>query len=318
MRVFYVGGLGQHIARSFPDINAPPPNTAIEPNPLRPFYATVPNVTSIIYVDSEGASSYNALQASLTHALHSGLSAQFNYTWAHALDNAGRGDAGFGAVPALASTIDYGNSNFDVRNRVAGNIFYQLPFGRSDSRVKALLTKGWQLNFAGTWSTSLPFTVLNATDVSNTNPGASAADRPDEIAPAGMGGPSVARFFNVNAFVAQVPGILGSERRNQLYGPHSRRLDVSVFKDFSLGGAKKLQFRGECFNTTNSANFAAPAAILGGANFGRLTQLTAGYTPHEIQFRCGSNSDVFDLNLTFPRHARVSLFLTNRFVGEGD
>jgi len=34
---------------------------------------------------------------------------------------------------------------------------------------------------------------------------------------------------------------------------------------------------------TNTSNFASPAAILGGANFGRLTQLTAGYTPREIQ-----------------------------------
>jgi carboxypeptidase family protein len=284
IRMVYVSALGRHIARSFPDINAPPPNTAIDPNPLRPFYKSVPNVTSIIYIDSQGASSYNALQASLTHILHKGLSAEFNYTWAHALDNAGRGDAGFGTVPTLTSTIDYGNSNFDVRHRVAGNIFYALPFGKSDSSPKALLTKGWQLNLAGAWSAGLPFTVLNAADVSNTNPGASAADRPDQIGSANVPNPNPTRFFNVNAFVAQAPGTLGSERRNQLYGPHSRRLDVSVFKDFSFGGARSLQFRAECFNATNIADFAAPAAILGGANFGQLTQLTAGYTPREIQF----------------------------------
>ena len=284
VNVVYVGALGRHIARSFNDINAPPPNTAPDPNVLRPFYKTVPNVTSIIYIDSEGTSSYNALQASVTHTLRDGLSAEFNYTWAHALDNAGRGDAGFGAVPALASTVDYGNSNFDLRQRVAGNLFYQLPFGKSDSRYKSLATKGWQLNLAGTWSTGLPFTVLNATDVSNTNPGAYAADRPDQIGSATLPDPNVRRFFNTNAFVAQTLGTLGSERRNQLFGPHSRRLDLSVFKDFSLGSAKTLQFRAECFNATNTANFASPAATLGGANFGQLTQLTAGYMPRQIQF----------------------------------
>ena len=241
-------------------------------------------MTSIIYIDSEGASSYNAFQASLTHSLHRGVSAAFNHTWAHALDNAGRGDAGFGSVPALASTIDYGNSNFDVRHRVAGNIFYELPFGGRNSRDKALLTKGRQLNLAGAWSTGLPFTVLNATDVSNTNPGASAADRPDQTGSATVANPNVSRFFNLNAFTGQAPGTLGSERRNQLSGPHSRRFDVSVFKDFTFGSAKKLQFRAECFNVTNTANFASPAAVLGGANFEQLTQLTAGYTPREIQF----------------------------------
>ena len=35
---------------------------------------------------------------------------------------------------------------------------------------------------------------------------------------------------------------------------------------------------------TDTANFATPAAILGGANFGQLTQMTTGYTPPEIQF----------------------------------
>ena len=284
LRVFYVGALGQHIARSFPDINAPPPNTAVNPNLLRPFYASVPNVTSIIYLDSEAQSFYHALQASLSHTLHNGLSAQFNYTWAHALDNAGRGDNGFGTVPALASTLDYGNSNFDLRQRIAGNIFCELPFGRQDSGAKALLRRGWQLNLAGSWSTGLPFTVLNATDVSNTNPGASAADRPDQIGSPTLGNPGVNRFFDLSAFVAQTPGTLGSERRNQLYGPHSRRLDASVFKNLSLGPERLLQFRAEMFNVTNSANFAAPAAILGGVNFGQLTQMTAGYMAREIQF----------------------------------
>ena len=171
-----------------------------------------------------------------------------------------------------------------MRHRVASNIFYALPFGKNDSGNEALLTKGWQLNLAGSWSTGLPFTVLNATDVSNTNPGAYAADRPDQSGSAAVPNPNVLRFFNVNAFIAQAPGTLGSERRNQLYGPHSRRLDVSLFKDFSLGATRTIQFRAECFNVTNTANFAAPAAILGGANFGQLTQLTAGYTPREIQF----------------------------------
>jgi hypothetical protein len=56
-----------------------------------------------------------------------------------------------------------------------------------------------------------------------------------------------------------------------------------VFKNFSIGKESTLQFRAEIFNLTNTANFASPASALGGANFGQLTQLTAGYTPREIQ-----------------------------------
>jgi hypothetical protein len=93
----------------------------------------------------------------------------------------------------------------------------------------------------------------------------------------------VSRFFNTTAFVAQAPGTLGDERNNQLYGPHNRRVDASVFKNFKVWKEANLQFRAEVFNVTNTTNFAAPASILGGTNFGQLTQLTAGYTPREIQ-----------------------------------
>lgn len=280
IRLFYVGALGRHIARAL-DINSPPPNTSPDPNALRPFYSTVPNLTSIVYLDTEASSSYNALQASFAHSYRNGLTAQFNYTWAHGLDDAAGG--GFGTVPALSYKMDYGNSSFDVRNRMVATIFYDLPLGKGTTGVKALLMRSWQINLAGVWSTGLPFTVLNASDVSNTNPGAYAADRPNQIGKATLGSPVVSRFFNTATFVPQVAGTLGDERSNQLYGPHNRRLDASIFKNISIGNEANLQFRAEIFNVTNTANFASPAAILGGANFGQLTQMTAGYTPREVQ-----------------------------------
>jgi hypothetical protein len=281
LKIFYVGSLGRHIARFFPDINAPRPNTAVNPNPLRPFYSTAPNLTSVGYVDTEALSSYNALQTSFAHSSHYGLTTQLNYTWAHGLDDAGGG--GFGTIPSLSSKLDYGNSGFNVRQRLAGSVFYELPFGKGITGAKGYVTRGWQLNLSGVWSTGLPFTVLNATDISNTNPGASGGDRPNQVAKTTLANPGAGNFFNTAAFVAQAPGTLGDERINQLYGPHNRRLDASVFKNFSIGKESTLQFRAEIFNLTNTANFASPASALGGANFGQLTQLTAGYTPREIQ-----------------------------------
>jgi hypothetical protein len=281
VRLFYVGALGRHIARAL-DINSPPPNTAPDPNTLRPFYSTVPNLTSIVYLDTEASSSYNALQANFAHSYRNGLTAQFNYTWAHGLDDAAGG--GFGTVPALSYKLDYGNSSFDVRNRMVATVFYDLPFGKSATGFKGLLMRSWQINLAGVWATGLPFTVLNGSDVSNTNPGAYAADRPSQTSKATLNSPGVARFFNTDAFVAQAAGTLGNERSNQLYGPQNHRLDASIFKNISIGNEANLQFRAEIFNLTNTATFAPPAAVLGGANFGRLTQMTAGYAPREVQF----------------------------------
>jgi len=281
VRAFYVGSLGRHRARFFPDYNAPPPNTSADPDSLRPYHKLVPNITAIDYSDTEGTSSYHAMQAAFAHDLRRGLTAHLNYTWAHGLDtNSGQG---FGTVPSQSSKIDYGNSSFDVRHRAVATIFYDLPFGRKSVGIHRFAFGGWQANLAAVWSTGLPFTVLNANDVSNTNPGASAADRPNQLQSAHIAHPTVAEYFNIDAFAPQAPGTLGSERSNQLYGPPTRHLDASIFKNIVLGNEKTLQFRTEVFNVTNTANFASPAAILGGGNFGHLTQLTAGYTPRELQ-----------------------------------
>jgi hypothetical protein len=279
--VFYVSAIGQHVGRTFNDINAPSPNTSATPSVLRPLYDRDPDLTIVKYRDAEGYSSYNALQARFSHASSRGVAVNANYTYAHALDNVSAG--GFGTVPSQSSVLDYGNSNIDVRHRIAGTLFYNLPFGDRSHGLRRVATQGWQANLAGVWSTGLPFTVLNATDVSNTNPGASGADRSDQIGNPGLSHSSVTEFFNTGSFIAQQQGTLGDERGNQLYGPPIRHLDLSLFKSFALPREMSLQLRGEIFNLTNTTSFASPNAILGGANFGQLTQLTAGYTPREFQ-----------------------------------
>jgi len=96
------------------------------------------------------------------------------------------------------------------------------------------------VNLAAAWSTGLPFTVLNATDISNTNPGASAADRPNQLGSARLAPPTPAKYFNVDAFAPQAPRTLGSERSNQLYGPPSRHFDASLFRNIALAGGENF------------------------------------------------------------------------------
>ena len=130
----------------------------------------------------------------------------------------------------------------------------------------------------------MPFTVLNATDVSNTNPGASGADRPNVVGKVNLSHPTVTKFFNTSAFEAQTSGTLGDERKEQYYGPHVRHTDFALLKNFKVLEDVKGQFRTECFNITNTSNFSAPNGTLGSGSFGKLTNITRGYTPREIQF----------------------------------
>jgi hypothetical protein len=284
--ITYVGSLGRHLTRQFPDLNAPTPNASSTPDTLRPYYSKYPNLTTIGYNDAGGKSSYNALQASFSHAIDHGLMANMNYTYAHGLDNVRPwlfDQTGFGTVLSDSSTRDYGNSDFDVRHHIVATVSYDLPFGANAHGFKKYLEKGWQFNVMEVWGTGLPFTVLNATNVSGTNPGAAKTDRPDVSGKVALSNPGIGRFFNTDAFTAQTTGTLGSERRNLYFGPHSRHTDVSLFKNFTVYGVA-AQFRTEAFNVTNTANFSTPANALNGANFGELTNTTQGYTPREIQF----------------------------------
>ncbi len=61
-------------------------NVMLNLNQNGAFNAAYPAVGSILQLNSNGTSNYNALQAVFKLRSWHGLTAQFNYTWAHAID----------------------------------------------------------------------------------------------------------------------------------------------------------------------------------------------------------------------------------------
>jgi hypothetical protein len=178
----YVGSVNHHL-----QIPATPnsPDALVDPrvnsNAVKPF-PTLGAVTSNSYV---GFANYNSLQGRMEQHYANGLRFLATYTWAHALDDATDDwstfgpDTGYRAYNLIGIGRDYSNSPQDIRQRVAFNGYYQLPFGKG----KRYLGSGSILNsFVGGWAADLQFTAQTgppisvSTDLGNSGPNGGTAE----------------------------------------------------------------------------------------------------------------------------------------------
>jgi hypothetical protein len=327
LTVAYVGELGRHQIFESTVVNTAAPNgpyptdatTGPSAPPALTTAAALPNVQSIDGFLPAGTSNYNALQVIFARRMTKGLMFNSNYTYARSLTDAVGGSSpldGNGLLPNNPS-YDYGNSSNDVRHRIATSLSYELSFAKDAHGAKALLGKGWSVNFIDYWQTGLPFTVTdavaNAYGLAQINLPYVTSDRPNVVPGArlSLAHPTQTQFFNTAAFTPQPAGTAGNEHENQLYGTHQRRADLSLFKAIDLPRQTSLQFRAECYNISNTPNFVNPVSTISSFNpgpahgptnpisavgllpgdtpstasgFGSLTQTTPNANPRQFQF----------------------------------
>ena len=298
LTIGYVGNIGQHLPETINDINVPPPNAVSLPRPLLPI---LPNLGTVGWLQSEGISNYSGLQMSVQRRFSQGLAFDANDTWGHDLSDitgfSQEGQEGWSNQdPNHIRQYEYGNAENDIRNRGAISINYELPFGKEYPGMKKIALSEWQVNAIGVYQSGKPFTIVNNSAAGGFGNRASpqfngGVDRPNQIRPATLSHPTLTRFFDTTAFVPQPLGTVGSERRNPLYGPHFRHLDLSVFKDFDLTEQLRLQFRAEAFNISSTPNFfinnnvnSSPPTLLGNNSFGQVTTTDPNYVPRQWQF----------------------------------
>jgi hypothetical protein len=288
----YVSNLGRHLDATY-NINQPIPG----PGPVGPrelLYTIAPGVSGDNYAATDGLSSYHSLQATLEKRYSSGLSFLSAYTYSHSIDDVPlqQGGGADGPIPQdpRYRFLDFGSSSFDVRHRFTQTLNYDLPFGRGrrfDLGNRWLNTAfgEWQINTIITKQSGLPFTPVLANSVANTG----SSSRPNVILgqSATLPNPTINLWFNT-AF--NTPGAVwatppqytfGDAGRNILRGPGRFNMDFSLFKDFTVTERAHLQFRGELFNILNHPQFDLPAATIGQAGVGVITN-TVG-TPRDIQ-----------------------------------
>lgn len=293
-------------------IGAATPCSLTNPDSCSPVFDT-----GIDWFRSTGLSNYHSLQARFEKRFSKGLQFEASYTWAHSLDIAS--NANLGPTQNNSDFRDfripqqeYGNSDFDVRNRFIINSIYELPFGHGKkflggaSGVTDQIVGGWQIANIISISSGNWYTVLDANgNFANADGGAGGvSQRPDTvgdpnrpgqvaanmscIAPTKLHTP--AAWFNTCAFVDPALGSFGNTGRNTIEAPGYRNWDFSLFKHFKTTERTELEFRAEFFNILNHTNFlfanSGPqngnnATILGTSQFGSLT---AARAPRQIQF----------------------------------
>jgi hypothetical protein len=274
--VSYVGRRGLYLQRER-NINQLLPGT-LQANPTTNVAALRPYLGyGVIRVsENSGRSLYNSLQVSMDRRYTNGLKIGAAYTLSKSRDNASdKRDVLFNAYD---DSWWWAASNFDRRHNFNIYYIYDLPFFRDQSQgMKANLLGGWQISGATFLRTGTPFSITRGDDVAGVGdsfgqPYNLVGDLGDVSynLSAGNNNDNVLAF-NTAAIARPTAGTFGNAPRNLIYNPGQQQWDIALFKNFTLGGLRRLQFRAEAFNFLNHPNLDGINGNPTDANFGRIT-----------------------------------------------
>ena len=231
-----------------------------------------PNFSRMRYRVSDATSDYYGITAGVTRRFSNGLQSQVSYTYSKSMDEGASALGGNdfnseGGGSRYLFSKDRGLSPFDLRHSFVANVNYTLPFAASSAGLKAIAAKAWNVGMLVRMRSGYPFSAISGVDTGLQVQGW-APEYPD-LRPGASANPvlgTVDRWFDPSAFVLPAPGYIGTLPRNTIIGPDMKTVDLIVGKNVSIGGKRDLQFRFECFNLLNRANFGLPQNQVFNAN----------------------------------------------------
>ncbi len=297
LSVGYVGAQGRHLERSVEqNVGINPTACAADPTCVGNRAIASINTPQFFKYDgtifgsigqqgTDGNSRYNSFQASLNKRVSHGLSFLLSYTWAHSQDNgSGFESSGFGnrGVNPLLPGLNWGDSDFDARQRFVASYQYELPVPHalSSGPVLSRIFKGWRVAGSSTLQTGFSINLNDTNMTSLTCPGFGIVfytcwDNPNQVGPIQYMDPRVAHnaaagnqvpncagtkrsgnFYFNPAQVCHAPfGTFGNTDRNSLHGPGLNFTNLALMKDIQIREQMRFELRLETFNTFNHVNF---------------------------------------------------------------
>lgn len=315
----YAGNFGYNEVITNPFIN--PSSGTFDPGSGTWMSAGVPDIGGIGVVPpnqnygrvsaftNDAHSNYNGLQLNFKHNGH-GVAGEVSYTWSHSLDDISNGGTGLpwngGAITNQVSpnlfgpfTLNYSNSDYDIRHNLTGDFVYQEPY-KSHYGFLDVALAGWTAGGKVYYRTGEPYSVTsnqsgdynqlgttlmaeaNTTAhgltnlapnkphacVSTTaNPNASCLDNTQYTQPFGS--------TNPDGSVSAGQTTFGNLRRNSLFGPHYFNTDVSLMKDLYKRERMTFAVGANAYNVFNHPNFGNPGSTVGSSTFGVISTVQA-------------------------------------------
>jgi hypothetical protein len=297
----YVGRRGLYLQRER-NINQLDPgeiqaNSGVNIAALRPYLG----YGAIRLSENAGRSMYNSLQLSVDKRYSNGLKVGFAYTLGKSEDNASnKRDVLWNSYD---DTAFWGPSSYDRTHVLNIYYIYDLPFWRDQNTLLKNLLGGWQVSGSTFLRTGTPFSVARSNDIAGVGDGAfgqpvNLVGDPHANANQQFSDGSDNNFwFNPAAFANPAAGTFGDAPRNFLRNPGDQQWDLALFKNFTLGGMRRIQFRAEFFNFPNHPNLGAADTNGfpgGGARYADPTNSTFG----RVTSKTGDRRDI-QLSLRF-------------------
>jgi hypothetical protein len=295
----YVGTRGTHLLRQRSA------NQALDATPENPIRGqisdTVANIglrapilgvapDSMNIEESEGNSSYNGLEISLTKRLGHGFQFLASYTFSKTLDTDGANINAISAGNFLtlgnqnAPQQRWGRASTDRTNRFVLSGTWSLPL--PSHGLEGVFLGGWALSGVAIVQSGSALTVAltNATNVfgiSEDRAQVSGTCEQNQLLTSGSLGTRLNNYFNKSCFTT--PPIIGADGIGTAFGdsgtgivdgPGQFNVDLSVAKLFALRWPRdgnSLEVRAEFFNAFNHPQFANPDTNFSSPAFGVIT-----------------------------------------------
>jgi len=290
--VSYVGTHGDHLIRPI-DINYPNPADVLRlgsVNLSRPYLG----YGSITLRETTARSNYWGILSSFRHDGGAVGSLTLNYTLSRNQTDASN-DRDAIDIPQDPNNlaVEYADARTDRRHIFTANYVYVLPFFRDSSNavLKSVLG-GWEISGITTINSGQP-----VPRISQSTNGFLRGGRPNIVGDPAAGEQTAERYwFNPNAYAPSADGTYGNSVRSEFRQPGRNQTDLSLSKNFALGGARRFQFRADMINAFNHTQWLADPQANGLDNTCTISLTT-----------CNPSNDTFGqvLNARAPREIQL-------------